>query len=168
MELQIYNLHWLPHIPEQHDLCAHGAVRVRIGEELLETGDQADYCVSVGALYLLRTLERDHMPAAPIGDQLIPHCGHTMYVLAGQREIEIHHCAEGLDWEVQHHGQQVLLRTPAGAEEWIAADVWRRAVHQCADAVAAFYQRSLPKEPLYEHEQEPFAIFQQEWSRRRG
>lgn len=168
MKLRVYNLRWLPHTPEQHDLCAHGAVEVEIGGELLENDAEADWCVSAGALFLLRTLTQNHTAASSVGDQLIPCCGHEMYAVTGAEDVEIHTCNSGVNWEVRHDEQGILLRTANGAEEHLSADEWQQAVFRFADAVAALYARSLPKASPYHHEMKGYAAWEAEWSRRRG
>lgn len=168
MKVRVYNLGWLPHMLEQHDLCAHGAVAVEIGGEHFERDDEADWCVSAAALFLLRTLTRNHTPSSPVGDQLIPCCGHTMYVVTGEEDVEIQTCITGLNWEVHHLANTVLLRTENGTEEYVSSDEWKHTVFQFADTVEDLYKRSLPKEPDNSYEAAAYAAFQAEWSRRRG
>ena len=168
MKLRVYNLMWIDRTSEQHDLCAHGAVEVCIGGETIEDDDEADLCVSAGALFLMRTLTRDHTPTAPVGDQVIPCCGHEMYVIAGEDDVEIRNCTAGVDWEIRHVENNVLLRTASGTEEVISTDDWKQIVFQFADTVEGLYKQSLPKEPEHPYDAKAFAAFQAEWSRRRG
>lgn len=167
MKLRVYNLYWLPHMAEQHDLCAHGSVEVQIGAESLDENSD-DVCASAAALFLLRTLTRDHTPIAPIGDQLLPHCGHTMYKLVGKQEVEIHNCSSGVDWEVHHLATTIRLRTVRGTEEYLSLEQWQQVVFNFADTVAAFYAQSLPKEPLHAYEIDAYAAFQADWEQYRG
>jgi hypothetical protein len=153
---------------EQHDLCAHGAVEVQIGRETIENDEEADWCVSAGALFLMRTVTRDHTSSSPVGDQLIPCCGHTIYVIVGEEDVEIQNCNTGINWEVRHVDNTILLRTSSGTEEYLTADEWKHVVFQFADAVEGLYSRSLPKEPENAYEAKAFAAFQVEWSRHRG
>jgi hypothetical protein len=69
---------------------------------------------------------------------------------------------------VIHEGANVRLRTFAGGEEIVTLDEWRRIVLAFADAVAAFYAASAPKQPSDETDAQGFAAFQAEWARRRG
>ncbi|MBV9787262.1 MAG: hypothetical protein JOZ51_03750 [Chloroflexi bacterium] len=168
MKVRVYNLGWLQHMLEQHDLCAHGAVEVEIGGEHFERDDEADWCVSAAALFLLRTLTRDHTASSPVGNKLIPCCGHAMYVVVGEEDVEIDTCPTGLNWEVQHLATSVLLRTEGGTEEYVTPEEWEHTVFQFADSVEDLYKHSLPKEPENSCEAAAYAAFQAEWSRRRG
>jgi hypothetical protein len=167
MLLQALNLHWLDHVPDQHDLCAHGSALVQIGEETLSDLAGGDWCVSAAALYLLRTLTADHTRTAPVGEHLIPCCGHAMYEQTTSNDVLIIGCANGIDWDVHHQGDDVTLRTHSGTEERITRVRWQELVLQFADHVAEFYAASAPKIPADIYEAAGYTAFQAEWSRRR-
>jgi len=166
MILNPHNLHWLNEQTET-DLCAHGAVSVRIGDRQLATPDDGDWCVSAAAIYLLRSLTTTHTYDSPVGEQLIPCCGFAMHPQDDSADIFIMGCNRGVDWEVHHEGERVRLRTYEGEEEIIALAEWRRIVFGFADAVAGFYAASAPKQPYDETDAQGFAAMQAEWSRRR-
>jgi hypothetical protein len=91
----------LPYDASRIDLCSHGAIRLRIGRELISAGEEAyEYGVSESALALLRTLEADHSAADPVAERLIFHgCG--LILMMG--------CPVGIDWSVSHcHGEVFL------------------------------------------------------------
>jgi hypothetical protein len=168
MILKPHNLHWLAHAAPEIDLCAHGAVTVQIGERLLATPEAGDWCVSASALYLMRTLTASHTPESPVGEHLIPCCGHMMYAQNDGADVDIDGCPSGIDWEVIHEGANVRLRASEGQEELVPLAEWRRTVFEFADAVAAFYAASAPKQPSDSYDAQGFAAFQAEWARRRN
>jgi hypothetical protein len=168
MILQLHNLHWLAHAVPETDLCAHGAVTVQIGGRLLATPEAGDWCVSASALYLMRTLTASHTPESPVGEHLIPCCGHMMYAEDDGADVAIVGCPSGIDWQVTHEGANVRLRTLDGEEEIVTLEEWRRIVLEFADAVAAFYAASAPKQFSHPYDEQGFAAFQAEWARRRG
>ena len=71
--LEILDKYWLPGMPEEEDLCLHGEVRVRIGDDVL----QDHVCLSASAINLLRTLTEDRglNPHA----QALAGTGHSMF-----------------------------------------------------------------------------------------
>jgi len=167
MILQLLDLHWLAHGVEQYDLCAHGCVTIQIGPETLATQSDGDWCVSAAALYLLRTLTADHTAQAPVGEHLIPHCGHEMYTQIASADVLIMGCPSGVNWDVLHQQGAVILRTATGAEEYLSENVWQQHVIGFSDTVADFYAASLPKTPTNVYESASYAAFQAEWQRRR-
>ena len=134
----------------------------------IATPETGDWCVSAAGLFLLRTLDASHTPEAPVADHLIPCCGHWMYALNDGADVDIGGCNTWIDWEVIHEGANVRLRTSEGEEEIVPLAEWRRTVLEFADAVAAFYAASAPKQPSDETDAQGFAAFQAEWARRRG
>lgn len=167
MILKPHNLHWLNEQPET-DLCAHGAVTVEISGRLLATPEDGDWCVSAAAIYLLRTLTATHTYDSPVGEQLIPCCGFAMHPQDDSADIFIMGCSSGVDWEVHHEGDRIRLRTYEGEEEILTAEEWRQAVWSFADAVAGFYAASQPKQFSDDYDAQGFAVFQNEWTRRRS
>ena len=91
-----------------------------------------------------------------------------MYAQDDGADVVIVGCPNGLDWEVMHEGASVRLRASEGEEEIVAIEEWRRIVFEFADAVAAFYAASAPKQFSDPYEEQAFAAFQNEWARRRG
>ena len=168
MLLKPHNLHWLAHAAPETDLCAHGAVTVQIGGRLLATPEAGDWCVSASALYLMRTLTARHTPESPVGEHLIPCCGHWMHVQHDSADVSIMGCPSGIDWEVIHEGANVRLRTSEAEEEILPLEEWRRIVFEFADAVSAFYAASAPKQFSDDYDAQGFAVFQAEWTRRRN
>ena len=77
IEIKAYDLHWLNRVEDNpNDLCAHGSVAITIDEQRFVPEDE--YCVSAAAVYLLRTLDEGYEKSDQ-DEQLIPHCGHSMF-----------------------------------------------------------------------------------------
>ena len=99
--IEIVEQGWIAPDAGDDDLCSHGRIRLVIGgETILDGGPDVEVGVSESALALLRTLDQDHTPAAPVAERLILHgCG-TILMMG---------CYIGVDWAVQHDGDQVRL-----------------------------------------------------------
>jgi hypothetical protein len=169
--LRPVNLQWIRGADDDpDDLCAHGDVEFRIGEDVLlnpQTG--RDLTVSAAALYLLRTLSVPHTREAPVGDHLFPCCGFTMYAVDGEPDVVICGCPGGHDFEVLHEvgGAGVVVRAADGREWPVGWPEWRAAVFAFADEVAAFYAACSPRRPA-DDDAAGFRRFAAEWERRRG
>lgn len=166
-ELRLLGLHWLDTLPAEEDRCAHGPVLARLGERVL-SDDTTNWTVSAAALFLLRTLTSDHTAEHPVGDQLLPCCGFTMWPDATSDNVLILGCPSGVDWWVEHRDQQVQLTVPGGDAVRLPFAAYRAQVLAFADAVEAFYQRSAPKKvPADAEDAEGYELFWTEWHRRR-
>jgi hypothetical protein len=170
--LRPVNLHWIQNAADDPaDLCAHGDIEFRIGEDvLLDRTAGQDVTVSAAALYLLRTLSRPHTRTAPVGSQLFPCCGFAMFDMPGQDEVAICGCGSGADFEVDHRadGSGVSVRSQDGRKWAVEWPEWKAAVFDFADRVSAFYAASAPKQPYDEESAAGFRKFVAEWLRRRG
>jgi hypothetical protein len=164
-------LHWIRgEGDDAGDLCAHGDVEFRVGEEILldETGGR-DITVSAAALYLLRTLSAPHTKQKPVAEHLFPHCGFEMWDITGQEDVFIRGCAVGVDFEVLHEGEDVVVRSEQAREYKIGRQAWHDAVFAFADQVSNFYAASSPRQlPSDDEEGRGFRKFITEWERRRG
>jgi hypothetical protein len=152
------------------DICAHGDVEFRIGDDvLLDATTGRDVTVSAAALYLLRTLSVPHSNDSPVGDHLFPHCGHSIFDVPGQEDVLILGCPSGVDFEVLHEvsGAGVVIRSEEGRQWRVGWPDWRLAVFGFADWVAAFYADCSPKQPS-EGDAAGYRKFKDEWKRRRG
>ena len=166
LTLEVVNLHWVDGaVDDPFDLCAHGTVRLRVGEHQLPALEALDCTVSAAAIYLLRTLARPHHRG---GDEdLFPCCGFAMFEVPGNEDVMIQGCPDGVDLDVMPEGAHVALGMPDGSVHLVDADAWREAVLAFADRVADFYRRSSPKRPPAD-EAAGFSRLQREWERRRG
>ena len=168
--LQAVNLCWIQGAADDpKDLCAHGDVEFRIGDDLLVEADGKSLTVSAAALYLLRTLSVPHTKAAPLGDHLFPCCGFAVWDIPDQEDAFICGCPSGEDFEVLHevHAAGVVVRAADGRHWRIGWPEWRAAVFGFADRVSEFYSACSPKTPT-EEDAAGFRKFRAEWERRRG
>jgi hypothetical protein len=151
------------------DLCVHGRVEFRVGEDvLLDPTHNLQVTVSAAALYLLRTLTTPHCKQAPVGDHLFPCCGFAMWDV-GTPDVVISGCPNGVDFEVLPRvgDAEVLVRAGDGRQWRLERSEWRAAVFEFADRVSEFYAASSAKQPS--NDDEPgFRKFTAEWARRRG
>ena len=91
-QIDVTELEWIKG-PEDdpEDLCLHGKVTARIGDEVLEDHGT----VSASALYLLRSLTEDHETGQE--NQMIPCCGHFLVANEDLTEVWISGCPYGTD-----------------------------------------------------------------------
>lgn len=166
------NLRWIQGAADDpRDLCAHGDIEFRIGDDiLLDPTTANDLTVSAAALYLLRTLSAQHTKDAPVGDRLFPCCGFSMYDVEEQSDVVICGCPSGQDFEIFHEvgGAGVAVRAEDGREWRMGWREWQAAVFGFADAISEFYASCSPKEPYEEEDVKGFRKFIAEWRRRRG
>jgi hypothetical protein len=169
--LRPVNLRWVNGAADDpQDLCAHGDVDFRIGDDQLLAPDGLDLTVSAAALYLLRTLSVPHTRQTPVGDHLFPCCGFTLYDIPGELDVVVCGCPSGEDFEVIHAGSEVgvVVRAADGREWAVGWEEWRAAVYAFADGVSEFYAVSSPKQPSDPEDGRGFQKFTAEWVRRRG
>ena len=160
-------LHWLNDDGDDpSDLCAHSPVLLEVNGTALVTPADGDVTVSAAAVFLLRTLECDHTPEQPVGDQLFPCCGHAMFD-TGEDDVVICGCNSGPDLSVVHQTDGLVqLQTPGGKAARVPLTDWREAVIHFCDQVSAFYDAALPKRRT----SDDFGGFEKmmtEWRRRR-
>ncbi len=165
--LRATNLHWLDvTAPDPADLCIHSPVEVVVGTARLVEAYAGDWTVSASALYLLRTLERPHTKSDPVGDHLFPCCGFTMYDIAGEDDVAIVGCPNGVDIEVTRHAGQIILTTADGKNHSVPFADWKRAVCRFSYVLREFYKRSPPRMPADPENEKGFRKFMAEWDRR--
>jgi hypothetical protein len=160
-------LHWLDeNVGDLADLCIHSPVEVAVNGTPLVMPSDGDWTVSAAALYLLRTLSREHTPSAPVGDHLFPCCGFTMYDV-GEPDVVIVGCVSGADFGVTRVGDRVVLSRENVKHELPFVD-WRDGVWEFADAVRAFYDGAPTREPSSREDAKGNRAFWAEWARRRA
>jgi len=164
-ELKVDDLWWINAEEEEKDLCAHGAPRVRIGNEIiLSSLPGVSYTVSSTALFALRTLERDHNSSNKVGDHLVPHCGSTFHYEMGMKEVAIIGCNIGIDWEVIHESNKVKLTSENSCSVSIPWIEYRDIVTNFSQQVLNFYDKSKTKVmPIDEHDIRGYLQFREEW-----
>lgn len=165
--IEVDNLHWLADNAAE-DLCAHGSVEVRIGDQLvMQHSDGAGWSVSAAALLLLRSLSLDHRPDAPLNENLVPCCGTALTLHEGPQDPHITGCPFGFNWWVRHFGDRVRLETVEGVCVECSIEQWRDAVFRFADTVKAFYEGCVPKVFCLDFEEPGYWALHREWDRRR-
>lgn len=163
------NLHWINGLPDEPtDPCAHSGVEFCVEDEVLVAPSQGDWAVSASALYLLRALSQSHTKESPVCEHLFPCCGHSVYDIAGQEDVLIFGCPNGIDFEVVRAADDVLITGVDRREHRIPFGQWREAVCAFSDAVRSFYAASSPKQLVDKDEAKGFDKFMAEWSRRRS
>jgi hypothetical protein len=162
-QLQLISLNWLKHFDDPEDLCAHGKVYLKIGEEVLmdeSSGD--DWTVSAAGLHLMRTVSQNYKPDDLIA-QLVPCCGFSM-IAAAEREVQIIGCNVGFDWTIFHKADRVHHVTLQGTEATITLSDYKEQVKRFVDFVDQFYKSSLPKTfPKDDRAREGYNAFWAEW-----
>lgn len=162
-------LHWINDdgIDDPSDLCAHSPIQFQIDGKTLVDPAGGVAAVSAAAIYLLRTLGRDHTREDPVGDQLFPHCGHAMFD-TGDDDVLICGCPNGSDVWVNHNSDGTICLTTASGDSFtVTESEWRDAVRAFSDLVFQFYEVSLPKTPS-ESDTDGYTRMMAEWERRRN
>ena len=158
------NFRWISG-PEDdpHDLCLHGDASAVIGDETF-----AYSCtVSAAALYLLKSLTRDHIIYEE--NQMLPCCGFFLMANDTLSEAEISGCPNGVDWSVIHDGGAVRLITESGRETVVPMQDYEKEVFRFADKIEAHYQSCAPKIlPDDPFDRNGYIAFWNEWHSRRG
>lgn len=146
-----------------NDLCLHGHAVAQIGTERFEY----DATVSATALYLLKSLTRDHWRGKEI--QMLPCCGFFLCADEEQEEVDILGCPNGIDWTVCPRGNVVQIITASGNQTFVPMELYQKEVFRFADTIEAFYQKCsekiLPTDPF---DRDSYLTFWKEWHRRRG
>ena len=122
--------------------------------------------VSATALYLLKTL-RDDKIMAPYDIQMIPCCGHTLLPNDDLTEVNIIGCPNGIDWTVEHVQQGVKITTDRGSVTFVPMNVYREEIFRVGNKIEDYYKRCEPKTPADDFDKRGYAVFWNEWHRRR-
>lgn len=159
--IDILELCWLDGMPEEHDLCAHGIVRIHLGDHVLED----EVSMSASALHLLRSVSADHEPDEMA--KLFPTDGFCWTPVGDS--IYLGGCPNGgFDGHVVHEDGFVCVALEGLPEVRIPLDQYRAEVFRFADAVEGLFRQSKPKVPSDELDRLWYPIFWQEWRRLRN
>jgi len=167
-ELKLLKSQWIKDDGKNdlNDLCSHGTLYLRIGDEILSDTNTPEWCTSVAALHLMRTLSSDYDPQNNYLAQLIPCCGHEMYYDETGSKVEIHGCPKGIDWRVVHYNTFVELITENGSSIKIDNSKYKSVVLNFVSEVETFYgnpyQKIIPDDALIK---DTFELFWKEWNR---
>ena len=156
------NIGWLDGSEDDlSDYCAHAHAVARIGDETFEY----EATVSATALYLLKSLSEDHRAYSE--EQFLPCCGFNIFEKGdGTGDVVILGCPNGIDWDLVHSGDEVILTTDSGKKTVVPIEEYREDVLAFADKVEAFYRSQPPREPA-EDDAPAYRAFWEEWHRRR-
>ena len=163
-EISADNLCWInENTDDPEDLCAHGNVKVKIGDESYEY-----YCtVSAAALYLLKSITEDHIMDTEL--QLLPCCGFFMVEDPEKSDnVIILGCPNGIDWTVTHNETNVILTTRGGQKVTVSLNEYIEQIFEFADKIQDFYKHSSPKTISDETKKKMYDLFWREWKTRRN
>ncbi len=162
-ELKLLGMHWLDDLDQQTDLCCHGTVFVKIGDEIICDKDRLEVTVSATALYLLRTIKKDYK-IDDFKNPLLACCGHFLFAVEDNL-VDIGGCPNGIDWTIIHtKDEKVKHISENGSEAAIDKEFYKNLVLDFADQVENFYQNSLPKIiPEDDFDREGYLAFWKEW-----
>ncbi len=166
--IRIIDLHWIDRKEDNgKDLCLHGNVFVRIGDEIIDNGVDNNWTVSAGALMMLRSIETNHI-AFKEENHMLPCCGHFMYIDEKTNKIVVLGCPTGIDWTVIHEGTDVKLITENGKETIISNEEYKKTIFNYADKLKDFYDNSLSKIFSEDYDRECYSEFWKEWNKIRS
>jgi len=167
--IEIKNQRWITERSDNlYDVCSHGDVIVKIGNEILSDTELA---LNTSTLYLLRTLTQNHVAdfGNPTKDfSLLPCCGNTLIAEDNSENVYVITCPYGADFSVEHKNGQVKLTTENGANVIIPFEEYKKVAHDFADKVEAFYDSQPPRLFNHDYEQQGYEKFWNEWKRRRA
>lgn len=160
--ISLLEISWISKERTEYDLCAHGNVRVNFGEKIILSNMVT---ISATALLLLRTLEKEHTKENPVGEFLLPCCGHFLIYEDNMKEVYIVGCSSGDDWEVIHKEDYVLLSTQEKHQIKVNFDHYKTEVLNFVDVVETFYKES-PKKiiPDDDFDRRGYLRFWEEWA----
>lgn len=163
-EIKILDLHWIKNVDDPEDLCAHGHVFVKIGNEVVADKDNLDITVSSTALYLLRTLKSNYKKGN-YASQLLPCCGFFIIADDNTDFVNICGCPNGIDWTIIHLDNGNIKHISENGEEAIIdKETYQKIVLDFADQVENFYRTSLPKTiPTDDFDKKGYLTFWKEW-----
>lgn len=161
------DLTWINYqVDDPYDLCAHGKVQFDIDGVNLVRVEDGEWTVSAAALFLLRTLKKDHSTKAPLFENVIPHCGTGFYVKEGEDDVKIIECPIGINFQVIHIRDTVQIIMNDEKTFIVTSEEWQNAVLTFSQAVREFYAASTPKTPVDHSDKAGFDKFMLEWKNR--
>ena len=141
MKLYAKDMFFRGETEKEYDYCIHGKVIFNIGEVSLS--DDSDWCVSASAYRFLETIFEDHK----MGNEefLIPCCGHSIYPSQDKESVTIIGCNNGIDFDVVHNDESVIIKTADNAEYKIPFNDYKNAVLSFAKQISNFYESNPPR-----------------------
>jgi hypothetical protein len=168
-ELKLLDTHWIKGGDDPSDLCVHGHVFVKIGNEVISDIEILDVCISAASLHLMRTIGANYKKD-DFASQLLPHCGHFIVPDESKTFSIIVGYLSGIDWTINHTKyDKVEHISENGQAAIIDKEIYKNLVFQFADQVENFYRSSLPKKlPEDDVVKEGYLIFWKEWQKLRS
>jgi len=165
-ELKIIDLHWIDGSADMpDDLCLHGHVFVKIGDEVVDDGTKDAWSMRVGVYRLLESVYQDHIASRGHG-YFLTCCGSFMFIDEKTDRLTFMDCPYGQDWTVTHEGETVRLTTSAGTQVIIQLTQYKDIVFAFADEIKAFYEACSPKTPpIDDIERNAWKRFRRDWIR---
>jgi hypothetical protein len=167
-EIKILDLHWIQNFDSPEDLCAHGHLYLKIGNQVISDKQTGDWTLSSTALSLLRTIENNY-ERDEYSNQLLPCCGHFFIADDNEETVIIQGCNIGIDWKIIHSdNNKVKHILEHGYEISLNRDDYKSIVLNFADEVEQFYRDSKVKViPTDDFERKGYLTFWKEWRRLR-
>ncbi|MDR2904779.1 MAG: hypothetical protein LBU73_02345 [Helicobacteraceae bacterium] len=153
LEIKVLDMHWVDenNPNDKKDLCLHGKLFIRIGNEILSDFEDGSWTLSAASLFLLRTLKMDYN-INDFENFLIPCCGYDMIAEENEPFLVLG-CATGIEWTIQHTKDGFVKHiSQKGSEVKITEEEYRKIVFEFADKVEQFYKdhpRILPADEFY-------------------
>lgn len=170
-EFKLLSLHWVENMDEQVDLCAHGELFVKIGNEILCDADTFSITLSSAALHLMRSLAGNYTKD-DYSSQLLPCCGFNFFAQSEKDDVvNIMGCPSGIDWTIIHTtNNKVRHITENGNEVEMDFEDYKTIVLDFADNIEAFYRSALPKNvsAVDKENRLGYAAFWNEWHKLRN
>lgn len=166
-EIRILKLHWIKeeNPDDKEDLCLHGKLFVKIGNEILSDLESGSWTLSAASLFLLRTLKMDYK-LNDFENFLIPCCGHS--IIIEENKPLVLGCSLGIEWTIQHTEDGFVKHiSQNGSEATITEEEYRKTVFDFVDAVQQFYKDNPRILPNDEFELQGYNAFWKEWEKLR-
>ncbi|HYD21946.1 MAG TPA: hypothetical protein VEB40_10770 [Flavipsychrobacter sp.] len=159
-EIRPLKFNWIKHDEGETDLCAHGLLYLRIGNEMLSEEKDGEWTLSAVALNLLRSLKPGYSGEDQIEDFIVPCCGKPY---TDGTNVRLLGCNQGIYWEMTREGKNIRHKTPAGTEVVISLEDYKKIVFAFADEVENFYKKSKPKDLSRTGYTEAWRLMWKEW-----
>jgi len=163
-EIKILDLHWIRNIDDGNDLCVHGHLYLKIGNQVISDKEMGDWTLSSTALSLLRTIDHNYERGMH-GNQLLPHCGHFFIPDDKEETVIVQGCDTGIDWKITHmDDSKVKHALENGDMIVIDKEIYKTIVLNFADQVEQFFKDSKPRNiPEDDFEKKGYLTFWREW-----
>lgn len=166
-EIKLIKPHWIKDDgnDDPDDLCIHGEVLVRIGDETISDKDSGAWSIGVTALYLMRTISNGYTPEE-FGNYLLPCCGHFMIPDdSGENYVVIQGCNIGIEWKIDTHQDSIKWTSEKGTIGTMHISEYKLMILKLVKQIEEFYSISESKKiPNDEFDQSAWKQFWNEWN----